>query len=349
ALDPHDMRWMVVLAEAGFYVGVSRHDDQFQAIVCAPLSDAILVNSDTPELVLAEELAQTPHGWNGEPVLWDHPTIGGQRVSANDPRILETWMFGRIFNARFDNKSLKVEAWLDTARAAEMGGAAQDVIDRINDGELIEVSVGAFVVAEAKVGIHNGQRFTAIWREIVPDHLAMLPVGTKGACSNEMGCGGPRMAMSYRMQGGSIRAAADGLNDNDVRDLLREALTELEIAVKWLWIEAVFADTVIYSARNDETADEDLFERDYTLNGDAVTVGNERREVERIVSYEVAPGQSPATASRAGLLHALSADGLLCAPTAAADEADTHDSDKGPEVNEPGILTKLLERVSWLC
>jgi len=41
------------------------------------------VNSAAPELVLAEEFAKAPNGWNGRPVLWNHPRLNGRRVSAN--------------------------------------------------------------------------------------------------------------------------------------------------------------------------------------------------------------------------------------------------------------------------
>lgn len=148
------------------------------------------VNVTEPELVLASEFAPTVGAWNGEPVTFDHPHIGGTRVTANDPRVLEEFMVGRLFHSRVDGLALRTEAWLDMLRAATMGGLAQELIERVLDGELIEVSVGAFVVAEKVDGVHtDGKRYGAIWREIGPDHLAMLPAGITGACSNAMGCG----------------------------------------------------------------------------------------------------------------------------------------------------------------
>lgn len=148
------------------------------------------VNVTSPELVLASEFAPTVGAWNGEPVTFDHPHIGGTRVTANDPRILEEFMVGRLVHARVDGLALRVEAWLDLLRAATMGGLAQELVERVLAGELIEVSVGAFVVAEKVEGVHtDGKRYGAIWREIGPDHLAMLPAGVTGACSNAMGCG----------------------------------------------------------------------------------------------------------------------------------------------------------------
>lgn len=280
------------------------------------------VNAATPELVLAEELAPTVGAWNGEPVCWDHPERGGERVSANVPEILEQYMIGRLFNARLEDKRLKVEAWIDVKRCEALGGKALETLERIRAGEMIEVSVGAFVLAETMKGTHNGKRFAAVWREIGPDHLAMLPAEKIGACDIGMGCGAPRAAsakrsaQAYRVAGVGIRAAAEGLSDNDIRELLREALVELEGgSVEWLWVEAVFGETVIYSVRLEGEADEQLFERDYSLEGEAVTLGEGRRDVERIVSYEVmqAGAGGRGLTSSGGPLHVLSADGLLLA------------------------------------
>jgi hypothetical protein len=32
-------------------------------------------------------------------------------------------------------------------------------------------------------GVFNGQEFAGIWRNVIPDHLAILPEGVIGACS----------------------------------------------------------------------------------------------------------------------------------------------------------------------
>lgn len=147
-------------------------------------------NSEGPEFVPARELGFAVGGWNGRPVLPDHPSTG----SANYPDVLEQHSFGHIFNAVFEDGLLKAEAWLDTARAETLGGDAWSVVERARAGEVIEVSVGAFVDMEKKQGTYNGEPFEYIWHSPVPDHLAMLPVGVEGACSVEMGCGAPRYA-----------------------------------------------------------------------------------------------------------------------------------------------------------
>jgi hypothetical protein len=80
-----------------------------------------------------------------------------------------------------------MEAWLDVEHAKER---APELLQRIEDGEEIEVSVGVFVETDDEAtGEHDGKPYRGAWRNIKPDHLALLPAGVVGACSREMGCG----------------------------------------------------------------------------------------------------------------------------------------------------------------
>lgn len=162
------------------------------------------VNSPTPELVLASEFGRTPKGWDGRPVMLDHPDIGGQKVSANSPSILESKSFGLLFNTEVKDNKLTMEAWLDPARAEKVGPEAVRVCERARKGEAIEISVGVFMTLEAADGNYNGKHYEGVWRDLVPDHLAMLPEGMQGACSNEMGCGAPRAASVHLVTAGGL-------------------------------------------------------------------------------------------------------------------------------------------------
>lgn len=152
------------------------------------------VNAPEPELVLASEFGISPGGWGGRPVTWDHPSMNGERVMANEPRTLERYAVGQVFNPRIgdDGKQLLLEAWLDSFK--ETIPEARTLRDRLKTNETVEVSVGVFCTAEKAEGTYNGRPYKAIWRDIVPDHLAMLPRGATGACSVEDGCGAPRTA-----------------------------------------------------------------------------------------------------------------------------------------------------------
>jgi len=150
------------------------------------------VNSSIPELVLAEEFSLTAPSWNGRPIVMNHPEVNGQKVSANDPRILEQYAFGHVFNSLSQSGQLGMEAWFDPERAKVVGKDALRTMERIEAADPkdpIEVSVGVFMVSEAARGIRNGKHYGGIWRHITPDHLAVLSEGKRGACSAEMGCG----------------------------------------------------------------------------------------------------------------------------------------------------------------
>lgn len=82
------------------------------------------------------------------------------------------------------------------------------------------------------------------------------------------------------------RIKASGRSDNDRRELLEQALGETEKDAEWLWVEAVFDDVVVYTMRREDEVSK-TFERDYKLDpiGGSATLGKDRREVVREVSY----------------------------------------------------------------
>lgn len=155
-------------------------------------------NAAGPELALATEFGKYPDGWNGRPVVIDHPEVNGRKVAANSPHILETYQVGFIFNTTMEGKDplkpteLRTEAWIDPERCEELGGEAQKMLDRINAGETIEVSTGLFTQLDETPGRYNGENYDGKWSEVVPDHLAFLTGKQIGACSIADGCGAQR-------------------------------------------------------------------------------------------------------------------------------------------------------------
>lgn len=168
-------------------------------IVCpvvAMVGDSVVwsATAEKPEFVPSSILELSTPGWGYRPVVMNHPQIDGSYVSANSPNVLEGNKFGFVFHPQFINGKLMVEAWLDPLEATNIPEAL-DVIERLQDGEVVEVSNGQYVILRLEEGESDGQPYYAVWEQILPDHLAMLSRGSIGACSVEMGCGANRVMM----------------------------------------------------------------------------------------------------------------------------------------------------------
>jgi hypothetical protein len=150
-------------------------------------------NQSDPELGLATEFAQIPNLWSNRPVVLNHPFKDGSFVSANSADILEEYAFGLTMNPVVQDGKLKMEAWISLNRVEALGGEFQEILDSIQAGDTVEISVGFFSDLEPKKGSFKGQSYNGIWRNIRPDHLAILSNGTTGACSVKDGCGIPRI------------------------------------------------------------------------------------------------------------------------------------------------------------
>lgn len=174
----------------------SMHGNTYTVIPCIALVEGVLwpANAPAPELALAEEFGRFPQAWDGRPLVMNHPVINGVPVSANAPGVLDDYAFGQIFNTKLVDNALHTEMWINDARVLQLGGEVAETVERLKSGEeIVEVSTGLFSRSEQTVGIHAGQTYKAVWRNIVPDHLAVLSKGTVGACSGEAGCGAPRI------------------------------------------------------------------------------------------------------------------------------------------------------------
>ncbi len=169
--------------------------DEHMVVPVVALVEGVLhpSNSSAPELALASEFGRHPEGWNGRPIVLDHPSINGLKVSANQPKVLQEESFGSLFNTQLDGTKLKSEIWINLARVEELGDDVKNAIEALQSGELTEISTGLFVDVEQRKGTFNGKAFEGIWRNVTPDHLAILPAGVVGACSVEGGCGAPRL------------------------------------------------------------------------------------------------------------------------------------------------------------
>lgn len=283
------------------------------------------VNAPAPEFAPARALARAPGGWNGRPVFCGHP-LGGDS-SGNTPEILET-AFGLLFNTSssekiLSSKKLEFEAWLDPSKAEEVGEGPVRILERVKNDDMIEVSVGAYILGQEKKGEYKGKKYEFEWEEVVPDHLALLEEGDVGACSNKMGCGTPRTARAHLITAAGIeivepemteiKTAPPGARDwllfranrkiESNRDLMRaldKALRAIEPG--YLGIDDVFPNDnlVVYAvAPGDEFY---LLQRGYTVKGESVELKDKSTKVEPVTRYEPvkAASENPTTAETHG-------------------------------------------------
>jgi hypothetical protein len=265
---------------------------------------------DSGELGLATEFGKFPEGWNTKPVVMNHPKDGDNFVSAGQPKVLEKYQFGSIFNTHLDGKKLKMEAWLNKAMASK-SDTIKRVFERVEAEELIEVSVGFFTEVEEEDGEFKGLEYTGIWRNVMPDHLAFLEEGTIGACSVEDGCGTPRVNKGTKMfkkkkktqEKGKLvancectdptipaievqkavrefvsQSIADELLSGDIMSSLNDALGDMW---DWCWVIGYTNTVVIYSAY--DGSDWDSYQQTFDIDANgAVTLTGEPQEVRLI-------------------------------------------------------------------
>lgn len=135
---------------------------------------------------LLPEEEYDPFAWNGVPVTIGHPEASDHSfLSARDPQVCEEWTVGNIYNAKVVDGSLRGEAWCSVARLEEI---RPGLAKKLAGGEPIDVSTGYLCDPEPAGGVSNGEQYKEIHRNILPDHLALLPEDV-GACSWEDGCG----------------------------------------------------------------------------------------------------------------------------------------------------------------
>ena len=274
-------------------------DREYLVVPVVALVETVIFasNAEVPELVTEEEFSKAPVGWNGRPVFHGHPQVDGVYVSGNTPGLLETQQIGIVFNTNVADSKLKMEAWIDVKKAEEV---APELLTRIAEGEVVQISVGLSVATLNQSGIFQGKEYKGVWTEMVPDHLALLPADQIGACSVEAGCGiraavqgdsmsEPKNVVTRLLQrmGDALRAArsAGDMTANDVRMKLDQAIRALDPRVYYVDDYAPGKGEVYYSVYADGKYE--CYSRKYTLAADGtVTISGDPVEVEPVLSYE---------------------------------------------------------------
>ena len=243
----------------------------------AMMPEGVHNGSSGPVYYSAKVLGKMAAGWNMKPVIVGHPMDGDTPLSACSADIINQSSVGVILNAKFESGKLRGEAWIYRDKADSV---APGLIDNLQSGRMMELSIGCFTTVDGKEGEWNGEKFTASVSAIMPDHLALLPDGV-GAASVADGAGIPRIYQRF--------TACAQQSFSEINSALWEAGKSLGLDAgtgdgisACFCIEAVFPETVIYCDAAGE-----LKRYAYTANDDGtVTVVNEPADVRRVVTYE---------------------------------------------------------------
>lgn len=261
--------------------------------------------AEAPELALASEFGKIPQAWNGRPVVVNHPQRNNQFVAAGQPDVWEQEVIGWVFNAYVEDSKLKCELWTNKAWMEDSGYAS--VKDNVESATTMEVSTGLFADIEQTEGVWNGENYSGIWRNVVPDHLAIL-TDSPGACSVADGCGTARTNQSVtpnqeqsmcKCQGeqpttnagelkkeglfsqilnlfSSFKPQAAGMSSNDQYAAASAALSKVE---ENFYMVAMYDDRVVYE-KYQEGRGWMLVQRGITFAEDgAITISSEVTEV----------------------------------------------------------------------
>lgn len=291
------------------------------------------MTANGPELALASEFGKFPDTWNGRPIVVNHPVIDGNPISANSPEVLESWSIGTIFNSKLNNNQLILEAWIDVERAKSLNESSLEILNELNANNKIEVSTGYFAEIEQTSGMYNNSKYDAIQRNIVPDHLAFLSIGTVGACSIEDGCGASFSANmcfnSFRVEqpscGSCCESCKEGkpceaimLERNEKgnpktykeysKDIINNAFPldmlssdvimivsdALKVLNGYSYVVGITQDKVVYDQYNSITGYYETYQRSFDVSSEGqVTLGNDIEKVNLVTKILTANAEDP--------------------------------------------------------
>lgn len=174
---------------------VRRETVQEREYLVAPVvavKEGVLNYDDGAEFIPADEIKNSVDFWNGVDLPIGHPKQRGQPISAKSKVVVDKNAVGRMWNAHYEDKKLKGELWIDIEKAQNMGSDARQVINRLENGDSIDVSTAYVREIQDNPGQYDGQDYDRVQRDLRPDHLALLPDGT-GNMSWSDGVGAPRI------------------------------------------------------------------------------------------------------------------------------------------------------------
>lgn len=335
------------------------------------------------------EIQKSAPGWNGQPVTAPpdegteaanlapsgpsgHPIDGQTQdgrpnfVSANREPFLSDMHVGMVLNVEAvddlptpgdeqSERGLVGEAWVDLDRAEAVGANAVESVERIADSESLDVSTGYFHRPVEVGGSYEGERYAVEQKDLLPDHLALLPNET-GACSWPDGCGAPYPAAQRE----AAQAAADSPFESSGHEtsLLAASAASFAERVRSI-VTGGDADTEAQAGTSGECSPGPCSCGEHTSNdedGDTETDDEDPENPEN-PENDVQPTTNTMTPEIDSLAERSAFDaetlrewdeGDLKALADSLDEQDDGDDGDDPATNTDGQNDELLDRVAEL-
>jgi len=287
------------------------NDRQHLVVPVVMMVEGVHSNNAGPSLYPLEEFSKIPQAWNGVPVPINHPSdTSGSPISIGDPVAVQQLSIGNVWNSRMEGDKLKAELWLDVLKADQI---APGLLNSIRAGEEIDVSTGHFSENEIVPGNFQGETFDQVVRNIVPDHLAILP-GARGACSWSDGCGirankkGGDMKVNVVQENSNVVQISvdverkfeqkdldrlegviiNELSHEDVRHQLQKEVDKLDSNLgsemaRMHFVKNVFDDNFVFEMSS--RGETKLFQQDFEINDDIVELKGDPKEVQEKITF----------------------------------------------------------------
>lgn len=288
---------------------VTENDIVYWKVPVVMTQEGVHSGSRGPMLHLESELDASTNKWEGIPVVIRHPEDeNGNYISVFSEGVLDNSGVGKIRNPVMDGKKLKAEVWLEKDRLMEVNESAYN---SIKNGLVMEVSIGSYANEEKKEGTYKNKSYNAIARNIIPDHLALLP-DEIGACSTDEGCGlrvNKDFSSNNQSKGGinvnkELKTQLRQLNEQgfnfhfianeqslqDRIQKIRDLIYAKDSPTESYYIEDVFENYLVYHRRDQNTDTSGMFKQFYSISDGEVSLTGDPVKVQRKVEYvEVAP------------------------------------------------------------
>ena len=248
----------------------------------------------------SQELSNSVELWQNIPVTIHHPVIGDEFVSVNEDGIKEEYVVGYISEAIMKDNKLTATLKLNCERLNEI---SPETAQAIQNGNIMEVSIGVFTDNEEKEGEWNGETYERIAHNHRPDHLALLP-GEVGACSVKDGCG---LRVNNEKEGGT-NVNEVTVNSEMLKHLNKEGFAVVPITINqegfsaimnriygmlnsmdtqgvYYYLEEAYDGYLVYNKRTEDGKSE-LYKQSYQTNADGtIELTGEPVKVMRKIEY----------------------------------------------------------------